>query len=252
MAWLFVVAIPGVAGAETLVVAGRPLELAPPFGYCRLSPELPAEAALIERLSARDEARLQVVLSFADCAELDQWRRGLRPGLDRTGRIGALLAGGEAMVVNAPAPFIEDMKKGYPPHVAAEIAAGLEYEALLAEGSGYLVHARAEHGGAGLHLGVAGVTVIGSIALEVGLSQPGTGDVAEDGRRIAESGAIVAASIDEIQVVNDIFDEVEPVSTGTQSGNLNLMTAVAGGLGLFGILAIRSLWLLLRAPRRQV
>ncbi|MCF4166167.1 hypothetical protein L2U69_10975 [Zavarzinia compransoris] len=240
--------------AETLVVAGRPLELAPPFGFCRLSPEIAAEEALIDALAKVEEDRLRPALSFADCQELDEWRRGLRHDISRLGQIGALLgADGEPLVISAPGRFIEDLRPLYPAHAAAEIAARLPQDALLLEGPGYLVHARVDSGRSGaplLHL--AGLSVIGGVPLEVSVFLPATGHVETDGQRLAEAGGMVAASVGEIQVVNDIFADVEATPAGSQTAVLNLLTMVAGGFGLFGLLAIRSLWLLLRAPRRQI
>lgn len=254
LAALLAALVPAGARAETLVMAGRPLELAPPFGFCRLSPEIAAEEALIEALAKVEEDRLRPALSFADCQQLDEWRRGLRNNISRLGQIGALLGGdGEPLVISAPGRFIEDMRPLYPARAAAEIAARPMEDSLLLEGPGYLVHARVDsaRGGSPL-LHIAGLSVIGGVALEVSIFMAATGNVESDGQRLAEAGGMVAASVGEIQVVNDIFGDVEATPASNQMAALNLLTVVAGGFGLFGLLAIRSLWLLLRAPRRQI
>lgn len=247
-----VLGLTGTVQAETLVVAGRPLELAPPFGFCRLSPEVPQEAALAAELAARTADSLRPVLAFADCAQLEAWRRGEIARIDHLGHIGALISGGEPMIVKTPSRFLADLRKAAPAASAQEIAARPGSRASLIETGKFLVIAGASDSAAGRQLQVDAFTTFGTVVLGINLFQAGTGRAAEDGRRLAENAAALSSLTSEILVVNDVFDEVEKVETDSQATVLNVMTAVAGGLGLFSLLALRSLWLLLRAPRRRV
>lgn len=247
-----VLGLTGTVQAETLVVAGRPLELAPPFGFCRLSPEVPQEAALAAELAARTADSLRPVLAFADCAQLEAWRRGEIARIDHLGHIGALISGGEPMIVKTPSRFLADLRKAAPAASAQEIAGRPGSRASLIETGKFLVIAGASDSAAGRQLQVDAFTTFGTVVLGINLFQAGTGRAAEDGRRLAENAAALSSLTSEILVVNDVFDEVEKVETDSQATVLNVMTAVAGGLGLFSLLALRSLWLLLRAPRRRV
>ncbi|PWR18752.1 hypothetical protein DES42_10191 [Zavarzinia compransoris] len=244
--------LPAAAPAETLVVAGRPLELAPPFGFCRLSPEVEREAAVAAELARREAEQLRQALAFADCDELEAWRQGRLARIDRLGQIGATLRGGEPVTVQTPARFMGDARKSLTAASARDAAATPGLKVLLVEGGNYLVTGTSLDSPAGRVLQAGALTIIGGVAVEISLFQSGTGEVPEDARRLAENAAALSSVAGEILVVNDVFDEVERVDTDAQAGALNVMTAVAGGLGLFGLLALRSLWLLLRAPRRRI
>jgi len=248
---LAAVLAPVAARAETLVVLGRPLELAPPQGFCRLSPEAPAETALAEALAAAAGPARHQVMAFADCDQLEAWRSGGAPAPARLGQIAGLLNdAGEPHTVDVTANHLHQMRKGMPRRSASEIAAVPGPVATLVEGQGYFITAL--NPGGGRPLSVEAVTVVAAMPLAIDLSLAPAAGTEAMGRQIAAAAGDLAEAVGETLAVNDVFDEIETVSTGTQSASMNLLPVVAGFLGLFSLAAFRSLWLLLRAPRSRI
>ncbi len=247
---LAAVLAPVAARAETLVVLGRPLELAPPQGFCRLSTEAPAEIALAETLAAAGGLARHQVMAFADCDQLEAWRSGTAPVPARLGQIAGLLNdAGEPHTVEAASNHLQQMRKGMPRRSASEIATSPGPVATLVEGQGYFITAR--NPGAGRPLSIEAITVVAAMPLVIDLSLAPVPGAEAMGRQIAAAAGDLAEAVGETLVVNDVFDEVETVSTGPQSASMNLLPVVAGFLGLFSLAAFRSLWLLLRAPRSR-
>lgn len=238
--------------AETLVVSGVPLELSAPPGFCRLSPDVPAEAAMAKRLAQLELDTLRSALAFADCQELEDWRAGRRPDLSTLGQIGGQVVGGEVQRADSIPVFFRDLRNRLPRLSAAEAVALPGQDGLLVEGAGFVVH-----GGlierdrvAELHLGAT--TVIGGAIVEISIYMPAGPGGQDNAARLAEGAGSLAQGTGEMLAMNDIFDEAEKPSNYNQAGSLNQLTAIVAGLSLISLLAIRSLWLLLRAPRRQV
>lgn len=240
------------ARAETLVVSGVPLELSPPPGFCRLSPESPSEAGLVAWLARAETDTLRPVLAFADCQELEDWRAGRRQAVATLGQIGGRVAAGEVLRVDSIPAFFRDLRGQLPRLSATEAVTRPGVDALLVEGAGFVIH-----GGLvdrdrypALHLGAT--TVIGGAVVEISLYLPGGPGGSGNAGRLSEGAGRLAQGAGEMLAVNDIFDEAEKPSNYNQAGSLNQLTAVIAGLSLISLLGIRSLWLLLRAPRRQI
>lgn len=240
------------ARAETLVVSGVPLELSPPPGFCRLSPESPSEAGLVAWLARAETDTLRPVLAFADCQELEDWRAGRRQAVATLGQIGGRVAAGEVLRVDSIPAFFRDLRGQLPRLSATEAVTRPGVDALLVEGAGFVIH-----GGLvdrdrypALHLGAT--TVMGGAVVEVSLYLPGGPGGSGNAGRLSEGAGRLAQGAGEMLAVNDIFDEAEKPSNYNQAGSLNQLTAVIAGLSLISLLGIRSLWLLLRAPRRQI
>lgn len=241
----------GPARAETLVVAGVPLELSAPPGFCRLSPESPAEAGLINWLARAEVDSLRPVLAFADCQELEDWRAGHRQAMATLGQIGGRVVTGEVQRVDSPPLFFRDLRGQLPRRSATEAVTRPGEDALLIEGAGFVVHGGLVDRDRYPTLHVGATTVIGGAVVEISLYLPGGPGGSGNAGRLSDGAGRLAQGAAEMLAVNDIFDEAEKPANYNQAGSLNQLTAVIAGLGLISLLGIRSLWLLLRAPRRQ-
>lgn len=239
----------GPARAETLVVSGVPLELTPPPGFCRLAPESPGEVALIDWLIRRDGENLRAVLTFADCQELDDLRAGRRTSVTALGQLGGRVAGGEAVRVDNLVNFFRDLRSSHRLRSAAEAMQKPGTESLLVDGAGFIVHGGPTPGEEQIHVG--STAVIGGVAVELSLYLASAGSAEQSARALADGAGQLAQATSELLAVNDIFDEAEKVATYNQAGSLNQMTAILAGLGFISLISLRSLWLLLRAPRRR-
>lgn len=74
------------AEAGTVNLLGRSIEAAIPAGYCEYGPH-PAEAELVRRFREVIGNSNQILAMFADCKELEDFRKGRRAMLDNYGQI---------------------------------------------------------------------------------------------------------------------------------------------------------------------
>ncbi|PWR20417.1 hypothetical protein DKG74_15555 [Zavarzinia aquatilis] len=237
--------------AETLVVSGVPLELSAPSGYCRLSPDVPTEAAVARQLAQAEKDTLRPALAFADCLELEDWRAGRRRDLTTLGQIGGQVVGGEVQRADSIPVFFRDLRGRLPRLSAAEAVALPGQDGLLVEGAGFAVHGGLVERGRAAELHLGATTVIGGAIVEISIYMPASPTGADNAARLAEGAGSLAQGTGEMLAMNDVFDEAEKPSNYNQAGSLNQLTAIVAGLSLISLLGIRSLWLLLRAPRRR-
>ena len=73
--------------AESYQIAGRDLRIAAPAGYCAIDRNIAAERDLHQVIAQVNSGLNRVLLIFADCGELQGWRRGEIAGLSRHGQI---------------------------------------------------------------------------------------------------------------------------------------------------------------------
>lgn len=85
----------GPAAAKDYVVGDRSLSLTPPSGYCPLSGTNPDEADLLDGLRKANAAQNDMLMAFADCAELTERREGSRKAFSRHGHYLLPLSGGQ-------------------------------------------------------------------------------------------------------------------------------------------------------------
>jgi hypothetical protein len=74
------------AQARLVNLLGRPIELVIPSGYCEFGGH-PADSELVSRAREGIGTSNQILALFADCKELDDFRKGNRPMLDNHGQI---------------------------------------------------------------------------------------------------------------------------------------------------------------------
>lgn len=242
---------PGLALAETMVIQGRPLEISLPQGFCRLEPSAPREEGLAQSIVRREGAGERTLLVFVDCHALEAWRAGGPAQFDRIGWLGQPDTGGSVERPRPSKEYLDDIREDMPRHSAAEIlAAAADTPALLVESARYVIYGRASAGDAP-RMRAGALVSIGSVALEFALVQAPGPSPDDNALRLAEAAGQIAETVGEFFVVNDVFDDADALTESPVGEGGYVMAAMAAALTLGSFFGIRSMWPLLRAPRRR-
>ena len=86
------------AEAATVNLLGRPIEVVIPTGYCEVGGNS-ADAELVQRTKAGIGNSNQILSLFAECKELEDFRKGRRKMLDNYGQILAVTPKGQLLVM---------------------------------------------------------------------------------------------------------------------------------------------------------
>jgi len=237
------------ARAETIVVLGRPLELAVPQGFCRLDPGIPREVALAQSIARDHAAPGRPLLTFVDCLTLEAWRAGGPAQFGRVGWLGLPDVAVDQLKGAWGIGYLEGIKEHLPRRSAAEITAspGSGDPALLVEAPRYFIQASMTP----KQLKVSALVNIAGLALAFVAVEATAATADENALRLVESAGSLAATIGEIFAVNDIFDDVDVLSENPQDEGALIITAMAVVFSLLSFIGVRAMWLLLRAPRRR-
>ncbi|MBV9522549.1 MAG: hypothetical protein JO010_07135 [Alphaproteobacteria bacterium] len=243
--------------AKRLEFAGRAILLAPPEGYCPLDPINPRAAQIVDNTAALQAGRNKLVLTFADCAELQEFRDGKRDGFAHHGIVLVALEDGEVRPAEMPrADFIATVARSVP---------GVDTGALLAELRGRLAaadgHAVVNElkslgvldrdadalyvglviAGDARKLAVTAITTLDEIPVSISLYEPFT-DTADVTRLLAAQRANTHALV----AMNEGLAEQHQTWPGLDRGTALLIAAIGLALGALSALTRR---LLRRSPK---
>lgn len=241
---------PPAALAETVVIRGRPLELAPPTGFCRPDPQVLREAALAQSLSRDEPTGRRTVLSFVDCQSLEAWRTGGPARFARIGWLADLDPGGDPQRPRETLDFLAEMREALPHRAAGDIVTDVAGPALLIETPRYFIVA-SRQAGSPPRLRIELLTQVNGLALQWVLVEDLAGSPAGDALLLTEAAGELAQALGEVFAVNDIFDDADVLSEAQPSGTIQIIALMAAVLAFSSFIGIRAMWLLLRAPRRR-
>jgi len=111
--------------AETFTFDQHDITLEPPNGYCALDAKRPEEQAIIETQKALQAAYNEVVMVYADCAELEKGRAGETKRLENMGTFQISKQNGHVSAVSgySRTSYIEEVRKAVPQIDAKQIFA---------------------------------------------------------------------------------------------------------------------------------
>ena len=180
--------------AAEFQVAGQTLSISPPHGYCALDRNNPSDAPVIERLEKSQAGRNQVLMSFALCSELADWRAGRIPYYKHYGNVTVQLQDGSPQKLQSSrADFIASMEETMPKIDPAEVdrevstrtgeITGSQLLGIIGKDSnalyiGLLVSLKAE-GQPIVLAGVTSFTLLKSIVVNTNLYEPASADAHE-------------------------------------------------------------------------
>lgn len=103
-------------GAETFTFDHHDITFEPPKGYCALDPKQPSEQRIIEAQKALQAAYNEVVVVYADCADLDNARAGKTKQLENLGTFQIAKQNGQVSAVSgySRASYIQEVSKSAP------------------------------------------------------------------------------------------------------------------------------------------
>lgn len=111
-------------------VSGVTVSVHVPEGYCALTGETEAETMLMDFLSEANAGVNEVLISFADCRQLQDWRQGTRPTIEHHGFIATPIA---ANLTEFPGNQ-DDLNVGLDPVLSNQF--GKIMDQAIAQGSG--------------------------------------------------------------------------------------------------------------------
>jgi hypothetical protein len=174
--------------AKHLDLAGRTVILAPPNGSCVLDPINPRESQFIDYAARLQAGRNKLVLTFADCAELQEFRDGKRDGFAHHGIVLVTLQEGEVRPVDmSRAELIESAARSIPSIDTGAMLAEIRDKMTAAGGQAVIsdlkslgvldrnadaLHVGLLIGGAVTQFAVTAITTLNDIPVSVTLYEP--------------------------------------------------------------------------------
>jgi hypothetical protein len=251
------VAARGEGEAKHLDLAGRTVIIAPPNGSCALDPINPRESQFIDYAARLQAGRNKLVLTFADCAELQEFRDGKRDRFAHHGIVLVSLQDGEVRPVDmSRAELIESAARSIPSIDTGAMLAELRDKVTAAGGQAGIsdlkslgaldrnadaIYVGLLIGGAVTQLAVTAITTLDDIPVSVTLYEPFDNSV--------DVTTLVAAQRFYLHDLVAMNADLETPLRFWGEVDWHAAVLIAALLLGIGVLSVLTWWLLRRRPK---